>query len=127
MTYDAARGEAVLFGGNSDSGRLGDTWTWDGAHWRVPFVAHLHLSPGSGPPGTPVRVKGTGFAGGEQVTLTFVDSVAGKTTLGRFTTDATGSLRALVMIPVSATMGAQRITGAGTVSLQKAKATFMVT
>jgi hypothetical protein len=128
LAYDAARGDAVLFGGNSDDGgRLGDTWTWDGTHWRVPFVAHLHLSPRSGSPGTSVRVKGTGFAAGEQVTLTFIDSVAGKTILGRFTTEATGSLNARVTIPISATMGTQRITGAGAVSLNRARTTFTVT
>src|SRR5206468_1923278 len=34
MTYDAARGQTVLFGGADDSGDLlGDTWTWNGATW----------------------------------------------------------------------------------------------
>ncbi len=34
MTYDAARGEAVLFGGRDNlGGFLGDTWTWVGTGW----------------------------------------------------------------------------------------------
>ncbi len=35
MAYDAATGNAVLFGGCCDSSRnvLGDTWTWDGTTW----------------------------------------------------------------------------------------------
>lgn len=34
MAYDAARGEVVLFGGRSKSGRpLRDTWSFDGASW----------------------------------------------------------------------------------------------
>ena len=77
MTYDAARGEVVVFGGEKlDRSYFADTWTWDGTTWRVPFVAHLHLSPDSGPPGTVVQVTGTGFAAFESVTLTFVDPVA---------------------------------------------------
>jgi hypothetical protein len=33
MTYDAARGEVVLFGGCCDNGYFNDTWTWGGANW----------------------------------------------------------------------------------------------
>ena len=33
LTYDAARGEVVLFGGYNDGDSLGDTWTWDGKAW----------------------------------------------------------------------------------------------
>jgi len=32
MTYDAARGRVVLFGGRGFD-PLGDTWEWDGVHW----------------------------------------------------------------------------------------------
>ena len=41
MAYDAARGVAVLFGGNTFTRRLGDTWTWDGRDWTLhqAFVA----------------------------------------------------------------------------------------
>lgn len=34
MTYDAARGVVVLFGGMNDFGLLGDTWEFDGTSWR---------------------------------------------------------------------------------------------
>src|ERR1700689_3111267 len=32
IAYDAAHGEVVLFGGNSQAA-LSDTWTWDGTTW----------------------------------------------------------------------------------------------
>ncbi|MCW8140886.1 MAG: hypothetical protein KIT58_18445 [Planctomycetota bacterium] len=34
MTFDAARGAVVLFGGQAGDDLLGDTWTWDGRVWR---------------------------------------------------------------------------------------------
>jgi hypothetical protein len=33
MTYDAARRQVVLFGGNNDEGSWNDLWTWDGETW----------------------------------------------------------------------------------------------
>jgi hypothetical protein len=37
MAFDAARGRAVLFGGDGDDGVLGDLWEHDGRQWtRVP-------------------------------------------------------------------------------------------
>ena len=81
MTYDSARGQVVLFGGYNylqRYGLFGDTWTWDGARWRVPFAAHMHVSPSTGPPGTAVRVTGAGFGGFELVTIAFIDAVKGR-------------------------------------------------
>jgi hypothetical protein len=127
VTYDAARTEVVLFGGYSFLGTVGDTWAWAGTNWRVPFVAELHLSPNSGPPLTYVQVMGTGFAGIEKVTLTFIDSGAGRIGLGTFTSDGTGTLIAQIQVPGRATVGMQRIKAVGDVSRQKAKATFTVT
>ena len=72
-------------------------------------------------------MKGTGFAAFELVTITFIDSVNGTTVLGKFPTDASGRLTAQVKIPANATVGAEKITAAGAVSHQKAKATFTVT
>jgi uncharacterized protein (TIGR03437 family) len=44
MTYDAARGQILLFGG-FDSNRTGsETWTWDGTNWT-------HRNPSHNPPG----------------------------------------------------------------------------
>jgi hypothetical protein len=34
MVFDAARGRAVLFGGQSAAGVLNDTWEWDGQGWN---------------------------------------------------------------------------------------------
>ncbi|MEM7205396.1 MAG: hypothetical protein AAF628_34390 [Planctomycetota bacterium] len=39
MTFDEARGVAVLFGGFS-AGALGDTWEWDGTNWTERFPEH---------------------------------------------------------------------------------------
>jgi hypothetical protein len=129
LAYDVAQNEVVLFGGGLDNDHtyFGDTWTWDGTNWSVPFVAHLHLSPNSGPPGTTVLVKATGFAAFEEVKITFIDSVNGETVLRTSLSDASGRLTAQVKIPADATAGAQKITVAGLVSHQKAKATFTVT
>lgn len=46
MTYDPARGEMVLFGGDTDHPTLGydETWTWDGEDWTLE-------SPANSPPG----------------------------------------------------------------------------
>jgi hypothetical protein len=129
-TYDAARGEMLLFGGAGGccpGPLLGDTWTRDAESWRVPFVAHVRLSPNSGPPGTTVQVKGTGFAAFERMTIRFVDSVTGKTGLQKLKTDATGSFTTQVTVPADATAGAQKITASGWRSGQHVKAKFTVT
>jgi hypothetical protein len=50
MTYDRQRQVVVLFGGYNDTGgtitRLGDTWEWDGAEWRL--RARIGPAPRSG-------------------------------------------------------------------------------
>jgi hypothetical protein len=33
MAYDQARSRVVLYGGDGESGLLGDTWEWDGRRW----------------------------------------------------------------------------------------------
>lgn len=42
MTFDAARGVVVMFGGNKEGvGLVNETWTWDGTNWaqQLPTVA----------------------------------------------------------------------------------------
>jgi cysteine-rich repeat protein len=39
LTYDAARGEVVLFGGRTSSADLSDTWVWNGSTWTQRAVA----------------------------------------------------------------------------------------
>ncbi len=34
MAFDQARGEMILFGGQSSSDLYGDTWAWNGTEWR---------------------------------------------------------------------------------------------
>ena len=38
MTFDAARGQVVLFGGRYGSGN--DTWVWDGTNWTQKFPSN---------------------------------------------------------------------------------------
>lgn len=41
LAFDAARGVAVLFGGEDFHGKmLDDTWTWDGSHWNARSPKH---------------------------------------------------------------------------------------
>jgi sugar lactone lactonase YvrE len=35
MTYDAGRGQVVLFGGSSQGNWLNDTWLWNGTNWTA--------------------------------------------------------------------------------------------
>ena len=42
MAFDAATGSVVLFGGQSRTRSLDDTWTWDGSGWTQ---AHPATSP----------------------------------------------------------------------------------
>jgi hypothetical protein len=62
-----------------------------------------------------VNVTAKGFAALEQVTITFIDPVVGKTDLGTFESNARGNLDVEVTIPDSATVGAQKIKAAGLV------------
>ncbi|MEM7200836.1 MAG: hypothetical protein AAF628_11250 [Planctomycetota bacterium] len=43
MAYDAARAQCVLFGGDTLTSLLGDTWVWDGVDWSP-------RSPANSPP-----------------------------------------------------------------------------
>jgi hypothetical protein len=122
-----ARGQVTLFGGTNGRDLEGDTWTWDGTTWSIPFRAELLMSPDSGPPGTAVQVTGDGFAAFDRVTVFFIDSGTGRTSLGTFTADATGHLSAQVSIPLNATVGPQTMVLVGGISGQRAKALFTVT
>jgi hypothetical protein len=64
----------------------------------------------------------------ERLTITFVDSVArGRSSSETFTTSTIGTWKARVTIPADATAGAHKVTAVGSVSLQKATATFTAT
>ena len=126
MAYDGSRGRAVVFGGWHDK-TYGDTWTWNGKRWGVPLDARLSLSPNTGPPGTVVHVFGRGFAGYENVNITFIDSGLGSVPVGTIRTDASGRYSGDVMVPPDATDGVQRIVSVGGRSGQQAGAKFTVT
>ena len=126
MAYDAAREEVVLFGGY-DGGSLGDTWTWDGTDWAIPFRASLTVTPESGPPGTLAMVHGSGFGGGEEVVLIFIDSVTGITKLRIVKALGTGSFTKRVIIPLNATVGTQHVRARARGSGQSRRKDFTVT
>jgi hypothetical protein len=95
---------------------------------RLPPKRALTLNPTSGPPGQQVAVSGKGFAGGESVKLTFVDTTTGaKTALGKATANVNGAFSAMVTVPANASTGADRIQAKGTYSGVTAKKTFTVT
>jgi hypothetical protein len=127
MAYDG--GKVVLFGGageEPDPYWLGDTWTWDGATWAIPFRASLRLARTSGPPGTVVQVRGWGFGAAETVTLRFIDAVDGANALAEVTTDGTGAFTAQVMIPSNTTPGDRKFTARGRDSGQHRNRPFVV-
>jgi hypothetical protein len=131
LAFDAAHGNVVLFGGNGGGGihhaDIGDTWTWDGADWRIPFAASIRLTPNSGPPGTTVSVHGWAFGAYRKVLLFFIDANSGTMGVGRARADASGAIARAITIPSDATMGAQTVKATARPSGQVAKRTFTVT
>ena len=59
--------------------------------------------------------------GAEEVVLTFIDSVTGRTELGVVTTDGTGAFTTQVTIPLDATVGKQHVKAKGLGSGQSRK------
>jgi hypothetical protein len=127
MAYDAVAAQMVLFGGDYIGTYLGDTWTWDGTDWTQHPAGSIALTPQSGPPGTVVRVIGSGFAAGELVRLTFVDSTQGRVFLKRVSTGATGAFSTHVTVPLDATPGRQHVKANGSAGAAIAKRSFIVT
>jgi hypothetical protein len=70
---------------------------------RPAAAASITISPGSGAPGTQVKVKGTGFPVGLSGTI-YWDSQGG-TQIGTFTTDSNGAFSKKVKFPESASPG----------------------
>jgi sugar lactone lactonase YvrE len=62
MAYDSVQGKLVLFGGNTDSGDLADTWTWNGTTWT-----QVDTSQTDGPPGRNSAVMAYDSAHGQVV------------------------------------------------------------
>ena len=87
----------------------------------------LVLTPNSGPPGTDVRVKGTGFGAFERIKLVFIDSVSGKTGLGTVTVSVNGGFSKCVRVPANATPGDQNIGARGAISGVQGLEVFTVT
>jgi hypothetical protein len=74
MTYDAATGQVVLFGGAENASFFHDTWTWDGTDWTKQHPIH---SP------TPREYAGMTYdAAAGQVVL-----FGGSTAIGEFVAD----------------------------------------
>jgi hypothetical protein len=129
MTYDGGSGMVVVFGGagqDPDPYWLGDTWTWDGATWAIPFRASMRMSTTWGSPGTVVQVHGWGFGAAETVTLRFIDAVHGANVLAEVTTDGTGAFSAQVTIPRDTTPGKRKVSAKGQDSGQHRNRPFVV-
>jgi hypothetical protein len=86
------------------------------------LVPCIQVSPHSGPPGSSVRVTGTGFSPNESVQITFEDR-----TVGRARADATGAFSRMITVPSQAQRGAHTITAVGAVSVLATQAAFRVT
>ncbi len=125
MAYDA-HGQVVLFGGTC-AGDCADTWTWDGTDWTQHPLGTIGVSQRSGPPGVNIFVKGWSFAVGENVKLSFVDSSQGTTYLTEIQAGAYGGFGAVITIPNTATLGAQRVKAKGLTSGRIATVPFDVT
>jgi hypothetical protein len=108
---DPAAGQVVVFGGGESGGPRrpnSTTWTWDGTTWSKHGSGWISVSPGSGPPGTIVRVTGWSFDPAGPVKLRFVDSAGGRF-LGVFEADIDGRFSGTVKIPGDAIPGKQFI------------------
>ena len=84
-------------------------------------AAAIKLTPVSGPPSAPVKVKGTNFGPSETVTVTF-DS----TTVATPVTNAQGAFSTSFNVPSGASLGAHTVTATGQTSGKSAQATFTV-
>src|SRR5438105_2247050 len=128
-----------LIPGNRQADPLSITPGPDGNLWFTEYAGNqivritdapspaVSLSPDSGPPTTVVQVSGSGYGSFETVVLTFIDSVTGRTSLGRVLTDANGKFSASVTIPTNATTGPQTVRVRGTISALVVDSTFTVT
>jgi hypothetical protein len=127
MAFDDAIGQTVLFGGfGFNLIRFADTWTWDGSDWAIHLGGSVKPSPHSGSPGESILVMGWGFAPGETVRLTWIDSGSGSTPLGSAQCDASGQLWARITVPAGASPGRQRIKAKGHSSGETAAHRFFV-
>ena len=110
LAFDGLRSDMVLFGGfdPNNAGYLDDTWTWDGTDWTTHLDASIDLNPRSGHPGSLVTVAGRGFAAGELIRLTFVDSTLGVVPLKTVQANAGGAFAEYITVPNGATPGPQR-------------------
>jgi hypothetical protein len=129
MAFDGLRFDMVLFGGfdPNNAGYLGDTWTWNGTDWVDHLHGSINVDPRSGHPGSFVTVLGRGFAPGELIRLTFVDSTLGVVPLGTAQADAGGVFAEYITVPNGATPGTQVVKAKGRSSGQVAKRRFTVT
>lgn len=126
MAFDGVRQTDVLFGGAGSKADLGDTWTWDGSDWARHLGGSILVTPHAGSAGSVFHINGWGFAKGEMVRITFVDSVQGTSSLGIAVADASGSFSGDGTIPSNATLGTQQIQAVGHTSKQTAEQEFRV-
>lgn len=85
-------------------------------------AANISLHPRFGPPGSSIRVSGTGFGPNETVNIT-----VGEALIGSGHTDPSGAFLARATIPTSAGPGVNAVVASGTTSGITANAAFRVT
>ena len=89
--------------------------------------AGIVLDPESGPPGSTVQITGDGFASGELVHLSFVDTQSGRmVSLGDVTADPSGAFVASEQIPIAPPGVSEWIRAAGATSRSTSSKPFRV-
>ena len=77
-------------------------------------------------PGTALRVSLWGFAPDEQVKLVYIDSVRGRTVVGKVRVGSTGAFVGRVTVPATATPGIEHVKATGLTSGGGVKRQFTV-
>jgi hypothetical protein len=113
MATDVGSDQVILFAGGDPFGFLADTWTWSGTDWSLHLAGSIGFTPRAGRPGTAIRLEVWGFAPGEVVRLTFLDSSLGRVFLLKVRTRRSGCITTQITIPSNATPGTQRVRAKG--------------
>lgn len=99
----------------------------DTAGSLVVTTAALSLTPSRGPPGTAVRIDGSGYPANDTVPLRFKDKAGRSTNLGSVSTDAAGAFSISKSVPGNAAAGVGKFSGKSQVAAVNPKAAFDVT
>jgi hypothetical protein len=127
MATEGAGDSLLLFGGTNFTNNYSDTWAWDGADWSIPLRGSIQLRPASGPPGTTVKIEGSGYAAHDKIVVIFHGADGRDRKLAKAITDNTGAFEGVFRGPPDTSPGRHRIEAVGRGSGQTAKRFFRVT